>query len=54
MNNPDKKPKPPTEAEYRAEKISMALDRVHIKPCRECRWPVHDGYCCTTCGSASP
>jgi predicted RNA-binding protein with PUA domain len=48
------KPEPPTEDEYRAAKISMALDRVHIKPCRNCRWPVLVGYCCTACGSTDP
>ena len=25
-----------------------------MKPCRDCGYPVIDGYCCTRCGSSLP
>ena len=25
-----------------------------IYPCKDCGWPVVNGYCCTTCGSSDP
>ncbi len=32
----------------------LARSRTIIKPCRECGYPVVDGYCCNTCGSNNP
>lgn len=26
----------------------------NIRPCRKCGHPVHDGYCCSFCGSDTP
>lgn len=39
------------------EKLANNLARSwchNIKPCRECGYPVVDGYCCDTCGSSMP
>lgn len=38
------------------ERLANELARTWatIKPCRECGYPVMDGYCCKTCGSTSP
>lgn len=38
------------------EKLADNLARtwVFIHPCRECHYPVIDGFCCPTCGSNSP
>lgn len=38
------------------DKLANGLARslVPIKPCKECGYPVVDGYCCGACGSTSP
>ena len=38
------------------ERLANQLARIWttIKPCRECGYPVVDGYCCQTCGSTNP
>ena len=39
------------------EKMANNLARGYcpaIRPCRECGYPVINGYCCETCGSVSP
>jgi hypothetical protein len=33
---------------------NLARSWVTIKPCRDCGYPVIDGYCCQTCGSVEP
>ena len=32
----------------------VARDIVSIIPCKDCGYPVVDGYCCQTCGSQEP
>lgn len=32
----------------------LARNTVFIKPCKDCGYPVIDGYCCNTCGSVMP
>lgn len=40
---------------YEEEAIKLAFDFCPpIKPCKDCKWPVVKGYCCTFCGSADP
>ncbi len=38
------------------EKLANELARTYqqIKPCRDCGYPVLDGYFCQTCGSSNP
>jgi hypothetical protein len=49
------KPKPPTDDQYKAAAIRLAFDFApSIRACRECRWPVASGYCCSHCGSVNP
>jgi len=39
------------------EKMANELARGYcpeIKPCRECGYPIVNGYCCETCGSNNP
>ena len=50
-----KKIKPPTLRQYGKEKVAIALGFCpSIDPCKKCGWPVIDGFCCPTCGSANP
>lgn len=49
------KKKPPTEDQYRTAVVQVALDYCPpIKPCKDCKWPVINGYCCHYCGSVDP
>lgn len=46
---------PPTEAEYDRATLLTALNFAPpIRPCKDCKWPVVRGYCCTYCGSVDP
>lgn len=33
---------------------NLARTYIKIRPCRECGYPILDGYCCQTCGSNNP
>jgi hypothetical protein len=49
-----KKPKPPTAKQYQAAWMTEAAAAIDIRPCRRCKWPVVEGYCCTYCESRNP
>jgi len=42
--------KPPTEEEYRKAIIRLADQYLVIRRCRQCQWPIVDGYICIWCG----
>jgi hypothetical protein len=45
----------PTQAEYDKAEVAIALSWCpEIYACKKCGWPVIEGYCCTTCGNATP
>lgn len=47
--------RPPSPEEYREAKARNAINFAPMqKACRDCGWPVINGYCCTTCGSVHP
>jgi hypothetical protein len=54
MTTEIKKPARPTQKQYNAAEINLALGIINIKPCQQCGWPVHVGYCCGYCGSDRP
>lgn len=46
--------KRPTQKQYDAAEINLALSIVNIKPCGDCGWPHVSGYVCQTYGSTNP
>jgi hypothetical protein len=51
------KPKPPADHdEYKdaLRRMVMANHAAAYKACRDCGWPTHGSYCCSTCGSSNP
>jgi hypothetical protein len=50
-----RKIEPPTEEQYRSEKLNLALSYApQIYSCVKCGWPVAKGYCCNYCGDTDP
>lgn len=46
--------KKPTRKEYCVAEYNLLTQAIQTRPCIQCKWPVLNGYCCETCGSACP
>ncbi len=50
-----KRPKPPSEDDYRKAAIGLAFDYApSIRACKKCGWPHASGYVCSYCGDNNP
>lgn len=48
-----KKMKPYTQEWHKAA-YALLCSALNVRPCRDCGYPVIEGYCCNRCGSTNP